>query len=80
MCLPLIPLQRKAYRLRPLSNLVTNSGLHLFRIEGAGGKWLTAYKNAILHPSIGSDRQRYVKELQRLPIFLCERTKYDLIF
>jgi hypothetical protein len=78
---PPVPLQRKAYRLRPLSNLVTNSGLHLFRIEGAGGKWLTAYKNAILHPSIGSDRQRYVKELQRLSYLSlrAHKIRFDLL-
>jgi len=75
------PPQREAYRLRPASNLVTNAGLHLFRVEGAGGKWLPFYKNSVLHPELERNRVPYIKELQRSTLlsYNADKVRFDLL-
>jgi hypothetical protein len=74
-------MQRVGYRLRPLSNLVTNSGLHLFIIEGTGGKRFLDYTHRQVHPALKSVLPRYISELQRVSILSdrVERLRFDLL-
>ena len=72
---------RRAYRLRPLSNLVTNSGLHLFRIQGAGGKFFPFYRKGVLHPALKQHETKYVQELQRISFLSYEahKIRFDML-
>jgi hypothetical protein len=63
---------RLAYQLRPDTNLVTNTGLHLFFVEGTGGKQFLDYTQGEVHPILQPHLKEYIRELQRLS-FLSDR-------
>lgn len=66
------------YQLRPLSNLVTNTGLHLFFVEGTGGKRFIDFTEGKVHPILQPHLKNYIQELQRISL-LSERA-YNVRF
>jgi hypothetical protein len=73
--------QRHGYRLRPLSNVVTNCGLHLFIIEGTGGKRFLDYNNSQLHSALTPKKHQYILTLQRISILSdqANRIRFDML-
>lgn len=57
---------RLCYKLRPKTNFVTNTGLHLYTVVGTGGKRVIDYAKAEYHPNLASRINDYVSELQRV--------------